>query len=142
VGPGGIGGFACDPVEPVPGRSRAELLSGLDDAALDALLESADPLLAVQVRQLGGRLAAVSAKGPHGAVGGEFGVFLAGSGSGSDSGARQAEVAAALGAAVTGRKPLAWLGAGEPLSRAFGAQELERLREVKAAWDPAGVFVG
>jgi hypothetical protein len=43
---------------------------------------------------------------------------------------------------VTGRTPMAWLGPGEPASRAFGAAELERLREVKAAWDPDGVFLG
>jgi FAD/FMN-containing dehydrogenase len=136
VGIPGGGAFACDPVQPIPGRSRAELLSGLDDAALDVLLDPADPLLAVQVRQLGGRLAEASAKGPHGAISGRFAVFLAG------SGARQAEAVAALGGSVTGRKPLAWLGSGEPVSWAFGAGALDRLREVKAAWDPAGVFAG
>ncbi|MEY9930130.1 FAD/FMN-containing dehydrogenase [Catenulispora sp. GP43] len=120
-----IGGFAGDPVEPVPGRARAAVVSGLDDI-LDAL--DVPDASAVQVRQLGGRLAEASTKGPHGALEGEFAVFLTGP--------------AARREAVTARTPLAWLGAGDPVSRAFGEAELGRLREIKAAWDPNGVFVG
>ena len=123
--PAEIGGFTGDPVEPVPGRARAAVLSEIDDA-LGAL--AVPEASAVQVRHLGGRLAESSAKGPHGALDGEFAVFLAGP--------------AARREAVTARTPLAWLGADDPVARAFGDAELTRLREIKAAWDPNGVFVG
>jgi FAD/FMN-containing dehydrogenase len=89
-------------VEPVADPARAVLLSGLDDN-----VPTLAALPSLHLRHLGGRLAEPSAKGPHGALDGEFAVFL-----------------------------------GEPAPRTFRAREWERLREVKAVWDPDGAFAG
>jgi len=104
---GDIGGEAAGAavdraVEPVADPARAVLLSGLDDN-----VPTLAALPSVHLRHLGGRLAEPSTKGPHGALDGEFAVFL-----------------------------------GEPAPRTFRAREWERLREVKAVWDPDGAFAG
>ncbi|MEK8227138.1 hypothetical protein NKG05_15285 [Oerskovia sp. M15] len=52
-----LGAITGDPVDPAPGRSRAELLSGIEDGAVEKLFSgSVDPLLTVQLRHLGGAL--------------------------------------------------------------------------------------
>lgn len=89
-------------VEPVADPARAVLLSGLDDN-----VPTLAALPSLHLRHLGGRLAEPSTKGPHGALDGQFAVFL-----------------------------------GEPAPRTFRAREWERLREVKAVWDPDGAFAG
>jgi FAD/FMN-containing dehydrogenase len=58
-----------------------------------------------------------------------------------DVAAKQDELTAALGGAVSGRRLLSLLNPGESAARAFGAEELTLLREIKAAWDPTGLFV-
>jgi FAD/FMN-containing dehydrogenase len=136
LAPAEIGGFAGDPVEPVPGRAGAAVVSGVDDALAALAVPDAS---AVQVRHLGGRLAEDSTKGPHGALDGEFAVLLTRSANTATTSTSAASTSASTTAA---RTPLAWLGAGDPVSRAFGVAELARLREIKAAWDPNGVFVG
>ena len=55
--------------------------------------------------------------------------------------AKQAELTAQLGDAVTGRKPVTFLGLTDTLAYAFSAEEIERLRATKKKWDPRGRFV-
>lgn len=73
-----LGAITAEPTDPVPGGSRTELLASLDDAALDALLETPiDPLLSVQVRHLGGAPARPT-DNPHGPLNELFSVYLFG----------------------------------------------------------------
>lgn len=52
-----LGDISGEPVDPVPVLLRAELLTGLDDRAVEILLSTPiDPLVNVQIRQLGGAL--------------------------------------------------------------------------------------
>ncbi|MFD0581294.1 FAD-binding oxidoreductase [Dactylosporangium darangshiense] len=61
-----VGSITADPTDPSPGQSRAELLTVLDDTAAKTLLaDPVAPMLAIQVRHLGGALAG-PAHGPHG----------------------------------------------------------------------------
>lgn len=140
-----IGSLGDGTASPTPVRSRTELLTDLDDAATAALLASPMyPLTTVRLRQLGGQLARFSTKGPHGAIAEQFQLSLAGSAATPEISetvaAKQDELIDALGETVTGRKPLAMPDPGTA-AQAFGAEELTLLREIKAAWDPAGVFV-
>ncbi|PRY16053.1 nitroreductase/quinone reductase family protein [Kineococcus rhizosphaerae] len=61
-----IGSVHADPTDPVPATERSGLLTELPPAAVDALLavagpDSGTPLLAVELRQLGGAVAAAPA---------------------------------------------------------------------------------
>jgi hypothetical protein len=125
--------------------SRTELLGRFDAGVVETLLGAPiAPLLAVQVRHLGGALAGVR-PGPRGPVDEEFLVYLLGLAFTPEAGAavaaKQAELVAALGDAVTGAKLATFLGPTDTLADAFSAAEVQRLREVKKTWDPQGRFV-
>jgi hypothetical protein len=140
-----IGTITNDPVDPGPSVSRTELFARFDaDTVATLLAEPIAPLLGVQVRHLGGALAQ-DRPGPHGALTEEYAVYMVGLAPTPEAGAavaaKQAELRAALGDAVTGRKPVTFLGLTDTLGDAFSAEEMERLRGVKRAWDPAGRFV-
>jgi len=137
-----LGTITDEPTEPVPGLSRAELLTALDDDALDTLLDAiAPPLGLVQVRHLGGALADAS-DSPSGPLTEPYAVNLLGVPTDAAAAAairgRQREIVAAL--PVSGRKPVTFLGAGERLSDALRPETVERLRRIKAERDPGNVI--
>jgi hypothetical protein len=134
-----------DPVDPAPSVSRGELLGRFDDEAVAALLAGPiDPLLALQVRHIGGALTG-ERPGPRGAVSEEYLVYMVGLAFTPEVGAavaaKQAEIVAALGDAVSGGRLVTFLGPTDSLADAFSAAELERLRATKKKWDPRGRFV-
>ncbi|GAA2028815.1 FAD-binding oxidoreductase [Catenulispora yoronensis] len=140
-----IGTITNDPVDPGPSVSRAELFGRFDAGVVATLLaEPIDPLLAVQVRHLGGALAE-DRPGPHGPVTEEYLVYMVGLALTPEGGAavaaKQAEVAARLGDVLTGRKPATFLSPVDTLADAFPAEQIELLRAAKQKWDPQGRFV-
>ncbi|GAA1545734.1 FAD-dependent oxidoreductase [Brevibacterium picturae] len=139
-----LGTITAEPTDPVPGSSRAEMLTSLDDAALDALLGAPiDPLLSVQVRHLGGALARAT-DNPHGALSEPYSVYMFGlpvtEAAAESIAAKQADLARAL--PTTGRKPVTFLSPSESLADALPESALARLRRLKQERDPEGVFVG
>ncbi|GAA3595141.1 FAD-binding oxidoreductase [Nonomuraea rosea] len=141
-----LGDITAEPTEPSAGRSRAELLTGLDDAAAATLLDTPlEPVLAVQVRHLGGALAAARpGAGPSGPVAEPYLLYMLGLALNPELsgavGARQGRFAEELGSAVSGRKPYTMLARGERAADAFTAEAIGRLREIKRARDPQGVL--
>jgi FAD/FMN-containing dehydrogenase len=131
-----LGGITAEPTDPTAGMSRAELLTDLD-GALDVLLaEPVAPLMAVQVRHLGGALARPS-DSPHGALAEPYLAYLFGLPSPAVS-ERQRALAAAL--PTSGRKPVTFLSPDESLADALEPAAIDRLRSIKAAADPRGLF--
>lgn len=138
-----LGSITAEPTDPGPGRSRAELLTGLADDAWPALLQRPiDPLLSVQLRHLGGALAR-----PSGTAAGHldepFALYMFGI-PGQDGGIavrdRQRQIADALIPHTTGRKPFTFLAPGDRAANAFTPTTLARLRALKRARDPRGTF--
>ncbi|GAA2315185.1 FAD-binding oxidoreductase [Nonomuraea roseoviolacea subsp. roseoviolacea] len=140
-----LGGIADEPVDPSPALPRAELLTGVDDAVLEALTsEPVAPLLNLHVRHLGGALAkADPAGGAGGAVAEPYLLNLLGlrlPGLAEAVPASQEEIVRRLGERVSGRKPYTFLVPGEDAAQAFPAETLTRLREIKKSRDPGQVF--
>lgn len=141
-----LGSIADEPTDPSAGRSRAELLTGLDDQAAKVLLDTPlEPVLALQLRHLGGALAAARPDaGPSGPVTEPYLLYLLGLAVTPELsaavGERQERFAAELGGLVSGRKPYTMLGRGERAAAAFTESDLARLREVKRVRDPRGVL--
>lgn len=131
-----LGSITAEPTDPSPGMGRAELLTTLDDALDTLLAEPVAPLMAVQVRHLGGALARES-DSPHGALAEPFLAYLFGAPTPAVA-ARQRELAASL--PVSGRKPVTFLNPEESLSDALAPEAIARLRRIKAERDPQGVF--
>ncbi|GAA1720849.1 FAD-binding oxidoreductase [Isoptericola hypogeus] len=151
VGPVGLadtGSITADPTDPAAGRSRAELLTGVDgDAVARLFTEPVAPLLMLQLRHLGGALAD---PGPDaGALGAItepyllYGFGLAFEpGLATAVGEALATLPARLEGVVTGRKPATFLAPGERAAAAYDADALARLQELKRAHDPRGVIRG
>lgn len=142
-----LGAITAEPTDPSPALSRAELLTGLDAEAVKILLaEPIDPLIDVQVRHLGGALAAPGENaGASGVVTAPYFLYMLGLRVGGPDAveavaAKQEEIVASLGDRVVGRKPYTFLTGGEHAADAFNAATLARLREVKRARDPRGTF--
>lgn len=137
-----LGTITAEPTDPGPGRSRGELVTGLDDDAAAALLaDPIAPLLSVQLRHLGGALAGPS-DSPLGPLTEPYLLYLFGLPLSPEStaavGDRQAALAEAL--PVSGRKPVTFLNPAETLADAIPSVSLDRLRRIKADRDPAGRF--
>ncbi|MGW4965247.1 FAD-binding oxidoreductase [Nonomuraea sp. NPDC004186] len=135
-----LGDITAEPTDPAPAMARAELLTELDERVLlDAPLA---PLLGLQVRHLGGALAEERpGAGARGAVAEPYLLYLIGLGLPHLKDAvvaRRAELVGEL--RVSGRKPYTFLTAGERAADAFDEGTLARLRELKRARDPQGVF--
>ncbi|MEU9834925.1 FAD-binding protein [Streptosporangium sp. NPDC048047] len=141
-----LGGVCAEPTAPSPTLSRGELLTALDDTVAGALLaEPTAPLSVVQLRHLGGALARPAEGG--GACGHLAEPYILGLiGVVPDPGLapavadRREAIVARLGRYVSGRKPFTYLGSGERAAAAFPDDVLARLRDVKRARDPRGVF--
>ncbi|HEV2770257.1 MAG TPA: FAD-binding oxidoreductase, partial [Solirubrobacteraceae bacterium] len=135
-----------DPEDPMPGHSDHTMLRALPPAALDALLEVADPatgspLLMVELRHLGGALGRVPEDaGALGAFNGEY-LFFAG-GIPMDPGVTAALEAhfaltrAALAPYQSGSVYLNFTEQPVDTATIYRPDAYRRLREVKAAYDP------
>ncbi|GAA2374913.1 FAD-binding oxidoreductase [Nonomuraea africana] len=139
-----LGDIAAEPKDPGPALSRAELLTGLDDAAVEILLaEPAEPLINVQLRHLGGALAE-QGPGAVAAVTEPYLLYMLGLSLNPQLAqavtATQDRLARALGGYVSGRKPYTFLAPGERAADAFPEETHARLREVKRARDPQQVI--
>lgn len=139
-----LGSITAEPTDPGPGRSRAELLTALDDNALDALLaEPIAPLLSVQVRHLGGALSQPS-DSPYGPLVEPYAVYMFGVPATAEISEsivnKQAAVANSL--PISGRKPVTFLNPSEDLTDALPAASIERLRLLKTQRDPERVIRG
>ncbi len=141
-----LGDVAAEPVDPTPALEHGQLLTSLDDATADRLVEEvgtrgATPLTIVQVRHLGGALreGGTSAFGTIEeeyllqAIGipavPELVPAIEGAFTGLDS------AAATVG---TGRAPLAFLGE-TPTGRWWSAETRARLVAAKQDLDPLGI---
>ena len=139
-----LGSITADPVDPAPGRSRTELLTGLDARAAKYLITApTDPVMLVQLRHLGGALDE-SAPGPVGLAGESYLLYTFGVPVDAETGAalaaRQGELVRGFGSAVSGRKPYTFLGADDTVESAFSEADLARLRGIKADRDPKGLL--
>ncbi len=139
-----------DPEQPVPGAGDGMILSDVNDAAIDALVQTAgagahSPLLSVELRHAGGALAReVPGGGAVSSVEGRFLLFAVGM-------APTPEVGAAVEAHVElVQNALAHWDSGRAFGnlstkrergeRLFGDLTYRRLQSVKAAVDPDDVF--
>lgn len=139
-----LGTITAEPTDPGPGRSRAGLLTALDDDVAGTLLgEPIAPLLSVQIRHLGGALARPS-DCAAGHLAEPYAYYLFGIADTSERsaavGARQQRIARALAPATGPRTPYTVLAREQRASDAFGAATLARLRELKRHRDPHGVL--
>jgi FAD/FMN-containing dehydrogenase len=139
-----LGSITAEPTDPGPGLSRAELLTDLDDEVAEALLaRPIDPLLTVQLRHLGGALAR-----PSGTAAGHleepYALYMFGVPASQEVAAavrdRQRQLARALTTHTSGRKPFTLLAPTERAASAFTSDTHARLRTLKHARDPFGVF--
>ena len=140
-----------DPEEPIPGLSDHTMLGTLTPAAIDALLDLADPatgspLLMVELRHLGGALGRVpDGAGALGAFNGAYAFFAAGIP--SDPGvtaaieAHLALVRAALAPYESGSVYLNFAERAVDAATIYRPWVYERLREIKASYDPEDLFL-
>jgi FAD/FMN-containing dehydrogenase len=139
-----------DPEQPTAGIGDGFLIEDLTDEAAAAFVASggpasASPLVALELRHLGGALATSGAG--HGALGrldGEFALYGVGSPTGPASGAAIEErldaVAAALEPWMAARRYLNFSDRQPAAGAAFSETTHRRLVEVKRAYDPHGVL--
>lgn len=140
-----------DPEEPIPGRSDHTMLGELTPAAIDALLDVADPatgspLLVVELRHLGGALGRVpDGAGALGALDGEFLFFAVGVPMDADlAAAIEAHLAlasAALAPYESGAKYSNFAERQTDSATMYGPAAHARLREIKASYDPGDLFL-
>jgi FAD binding domain len=138
-----------DPEEPVPAIGDAMLLSGLDDWAIDAFLRIAgpgSPLLAAELRHLGGALASPPCGGgARGHLEGRFlafGVGIPGAPASVEQlNAHLDDYLAALTPWATGTRFTSFAERTSSLSTCVPDGALERLARTRAAVDPDGLLV-
>ncbi len=160
VGPlpyAGLGAIHADPVDPIPVREVSGLVAALPAEGLDRLLavagpESGSPQLLVEVRQLGGAVAAggaIPATAVPGAFAGTdaaFSLFVVGI-----DAPPMSEAVRAHGDALS-EAMVPWLtgsvlpnfapgGGAARFRRVFPPETLDRLRGISRTYDPAGVLL-
>jgi FAD/FMN-containing dehydrogenase len=147
VPPTALQGLHMDPPEPVPGIGDGMFLDALPAAAVDAMVATGTPpLLSLEVRQLGGKLAEPSAaNGTVGAIDAAFVMFAVGL-------VPTPEAAAAVDEAVDRAKAAfqPWESrrtyfnfAERPVDpeRLYPPETYRRLRRIRDAYDPGRLFV-
>jgi FAD/FMN-containing dehydrogenase len=137
-----------DPEEPVPAISDGILLEDLDEDAMAALLRMAapgSPLVAVELRQLGGALATAPAgAGARGLLEGAFlllGVGVAGPAGLAPAEAHFDRLFAAMAPAATGTRFASVAQRWMSMRTCVPDAALERLACVRAQLDPDGLLV-
>jgi len=144
----GVGEITADPTDPAAGRSRAELLRGIDGEAVERLFTSpVAPLLMLQLRHLGGALAAPGTDaGALGAIAEPYLLYAFGLAFDPDLSTAVARRLEALPAELAGvatmRKPATFLAPGESAAAAYDDAALARLRHLKRTRDPRGTVRG
>jgi len=143
---GDLGSISAEPTEPTMSSAFGVALERFDEAAGAALLEAVGPqaqtpLVAVQIRHLGGAFAdEVAGGGVAGAVAEPYlcgAVAVAVTPEAAAAGvAGFARLEAAFGQDAAQRLPFNALGAADPVSRAFAPDDLDRLRQLKRERDP------
>jgi hypothetical protein len=144
-----LGSIAQEPEDPMPGLLKTVLLSGFEDAAIDALLEVAapgSPLFAFEVRHLAGALARPDkSQGAAGVIDEPylllFGGFVPDPALGPVIGAAIERVQTAMAPWITGRA-LPNFSTSEPNEALYPAATHDRLVTIKQAADPAGTIRG
>ncbi|MBI5103797.1 MAG: FAD-binding oxidoreductase [Solirubrobacterales bacterium] len=149
--PAGLLEIHMDPPAPVPAIGDTTCLHDLDDAAIDALLAVVDPaevapLLFAEVRQAGGALGRVApGAGARASFEGEFLLFGVGVPMGPEDAEalhrRLDEMLAAMAPWSTGTRYMNFAERGGDASSSYGEGVYERLRAVRATWDPEERFV-
>lgn len=138
-----LGGIAAEPTDPAPERFASELLTGIDDHTADALLQPITPLLAMEIRHLGGAFARAS-DSAAGQVTAPYCVLEIGFVTTPESKAaidtRRQQYRDALGPALADRSPFTFLTPGDTAARAFTPATLTRLRAIKHNRDPHAVI--
>jgi FAD/FMN-containing dehydrogenase len=140
-----------DPEPPMPGLSGHALLGALDEAGIERFLgaageDSGCSLVVAELRQLGGALAAPRPGAGAGAhLDGAFLLFGVGVPVPPEAGAHVAADLASLQDAMapydTGRVYLNYHERGGSARTSFTPETYARLAEVRAAYDPAELFV-
>ncbi len=138
-----------DPEDPVPAIGDGILLETLDDDAIAAFLSAAgpgSPLLAAELRQLGGALAAApEGAGARGHLEGEFLLFGVGipdmPASAEDLGAHLDHYLGALAPWATGTRFTSFAERRSSLETCIPRDALLRLARVQAAVDPERLLV-
>jgi FAD/FMN-containing dehydrogenase len=149
VAPVGLSELHMDPPEPVPYVTAHALLGDLPAGAIDDLVAvagagSGSPLVSVELRHTGGALARSSTD--HGALDtlpGSFAMFAVGmAGDPAIDAAAEAQLALVSGslAPYDAGRYLNFTEEAVPAGELFPAETVERLRAVKAAVDPDGLF--
>ena len=139
-----------DPEGPTPAVSNTALLSGLPDDAIATVLSVAGPgsssaLLAAELRQLGGAMSRPApGAGAMPCVEGQFllfGVAVAPDADAAAAGQASADrLVATLAPWSTGRRYLNFTETSVPSASGYDRTSLDRLRRVRAAVDPTGLF--
>lgn len=138
--------IANEPTDPSPGLNRSELLTDLDDEAAAVVAEGPPaPLMALQIRHLGGALARpVENPGVAGPVPEPYSLAVLGAGPTPEAYAAvlaaQESYFARFGPRVAPAKPLNGMGPGQSVERALPADTLAWLRDLKRDRDPNGVI--
>jgi FAD/FMN-containing dehydrogenase len=141
-----------DPEGPTPVIGNSSVLGGLPESGIDALLSVAGPgsgtslLIAAELRQLGGALARTDpAGGALPRLDGEYALFTCGIAPTSDAAAAAIadtqRVVAALAPYANGRKYLNFVEHRTDPRAGYDPRTWNRLREIRAAVDPNGLFV-
>jgi hypothetical protein len=139
-----------DPEGPTPGVSATSILGELPSAAIDAFIAAAGPgsgsvLLAAELRQLGGALSRpAEGAGALPSFDGQFlmfGVAIAPEPELGRLGKQHADrLVAALSPRANGRKYLNFVEEPSDAAAGYRPAEWARLRTIRDAVDPAGVF--
>jgi len=148
--PGVLGRVHMDPEDPAPALTDHTLTGPLPPEAIDAFVDAAGPdsgstLVSTELRQNGGALAEPPAgAGVLGALGGDYHAFGVGMLMGPDA---ATAVRADLDRLLEAMAPYAcgsyfnYSDRPVPASTFFDAATLDRLRAVKAKWDPDDLIV-
>ncbi|WP_327141328.1 FAD-binding oxidoreductase [Nocardia sp. NBC_01327] len=138
-----LGEIASEPTDPSPEMFASELLTGIDDHTAEALLQPIAPLLAIEIRHLGGAFAQGS-DSAAGQLTAPYCLIAIGMVTTPESKAaiqaRRQQYRDALRPVLADRAPFTFLTPGDTAARAFPPATLTRLRAIKHSHDPHAVI--
>ena len=146
--PGDVGTVCEEPLDPAPAVTGVTSLNGLDERAIDTILDAAGTpacgLLQVQLRHLGGAMRTPSTRAACERIGAAYSLMALTMAPVPEAiGPANAAVNSLIGQVEEfhgGPLTVSMLGDADPLAAAFSPAVLERLRTAKAVADPARVF--